>query len=182
MLTVLIVTIEILISFLLQSTVFVSLSVGNVVPDLLLIVTVAAGYHNSRLTGMGTGFLCGLLLDISAGNILGVYALFYMLIGYVCGHFHSYYVQRDWFFPLGMIAISEFVLCTLIYIFGYLIQGDTQFVTYVKHVFAPKIIYTVVVSLLYYWLLTYLYEHVINRNAEDEAYLAPESIFTEEKK
>ena len=180
MLTELILAIEILFSFLLQSTVFVGLSIAGTVPDLLIIVTVAAGYHNTRLTGMGTGFFCGLLLDISSGGVLGKYALFYMLIGYACGRYHKYYIRRDWFFPLMLIGISEFVLCTLNYIFGYLIQGDLAFITYMKQIFIPRMVLTVLISLVYYLLLTFLYERIINRNAEDEAYLAPESILPEE--
>lgn len=181
MLLVLILAIEILASFLLQSTVFVGLSVANAVPDLLLIVTVAAGYHNSRLTGMGTGFFCGLLLDIATGGVLGVYALFYMLIGYTCGKFNQYYIQRDWFVPLLLVAVSEFALCTCIYIFFYLIRGDLRFVRYVKDIFIPKMLYTVIIAIVYYLILTFLYERIINRNAEDEAFLAPESIIPEEK-
>ncbi len=182
MLTVLILGIEVFMSFLLQSTVFVWLSVGHAVPDLLLIVTVAAGYQNSRITGMVTGFFCGLLLDISSGGVLGIYALFYMLIGYTCGKFNKYYIQRDWFVPLGLIAAAEFALCTLIYIFGYLINGDTRFLRYVRSIFLPKMLYTVIIAIVYYLILTFLYEHVINRNAEDEAFLAPESIVPEETK
>ncbi|MBR5712535.1 MAG: rod shape-determining protein MreD [Lachnospiraceae bacterium] len=180
MLTYVIFAIEILVSFLLQSTVFTTLSVSNTVPDLLIIVTVAAGYQNSRLKGMGVGFFCGLLMDATSGGAIGVYALFYMLVGYTCGIFRKYYIQKDWFVPLGLIAISEFAVCSMVYVFGYMIRGDLAFVTYVKGIFLPRILYTVTVSLLYYLLLAFLYERVINRNAVDEAYLAPESILTKE--
>ena len=176
MLAFLIFTIEILVSYLLQNTVFVTLSIANAVPDLLIIVAVAAGYQNSRLRGMGVGFFCGLMLDIGSGGILGVYALFYMIIGYVSGHFNNYYVQRDIFFPLMLITVSEFAMCTATYVFGFLIRGDLQLVTYVKHIFIPKILYTVVIAIVYYLILDFLYERVLNRKAEDESFLAPESI------
>lgn len=182
MLAILILTIEILVSYLLQSTVFAGISIANTVPDLLLIVTVAAGYQNSRLKGMGVGFFCGLLLDVGSGSVLGVYALLYMVIGYIAGHFGKYYVQKDLFFPLGLIAISEFALCTAVYVFGFLLNDAESFVTYVKTVFMPRILYTIVVSVIYYVLLTILYERVINRESEDEAYLPPESILPEESK
>ena len=42
-------------------------------------------------------------------------------------------------------------------------------------------LYTVVIAIVYYLILTFLYERIINRNAEDEAFLAPESIVPEEK-
>jgi rod shape-determining protein MreD len=180
MLAVLIFTIEIIVSYLLQNTVFAALSIANAVPDLLIIVAVAAGYQNSRLRGMSVGFFCGLILDVGSGGILGKYALFYMIIGYVSGHFNKYYVQRDIFFPLGLITVSEFALCTATYIFGFLIRGDLNLVDHVKSIFIPKILYTVVVALVYYLLLDLLYERILNRKAEDESFLAPESILTED--
>ena len=182
MLAFLIFTIEILVSYLLQSTVFSALSVAGAVPDLLIIVTVAAGYQNSRLRGMAVGFFCGLILDIGSGGILGVYALFYMLIGYFCGHFNTYYVQRDIFFPTLLIAVSEFAICAANYVFKFLVRGDLQLSVFFKSIFLPKILYTVLIALIYYLLLDLLYERVLNRKAEDESFLAPESILTEESR
>lgn len=179
----LIFTIEILVSYLLQSTVFMPLAIGDVVPDLLLIVTVAAGYQNSRIRGMQVGFFCGLLLDIgTGGGVLGVYALFYMVIGYFSGHFNPYYVQKDILFPLGIIAGSEFALCSAVYVFKFLIRGNLDFTKYVRQIFLPRILYTIAIAVVYYTLMVFLYERVINRKAEDEAFLAPESIVNEENK
>ena len=180
MLAFLLFTIEILVSYLLQNTVFAALSIANTVPDLLVIVAVAAGYQNTRLRGMAVGFFCGLILDIGSGGILGVYALFYMIIGYCCGYFHKYYVQHDIFFPLMLIAFSEFAVCTANYVFGFLIRGDLGLMTYVKEIFIPRILYTVIISLIYYVLLNILYERILNRKAEDEAFLRPESILAED--
>lgn len=180
MLAFLVFTIEILVSYLLQSTVFATLSIANTVPDLLLIVVVAAGYQNSRLRGMAVGFFCGLILDVGTGGILGVYALFYMLIGYICGHFSNFYVQRDIFFPLMLVAFSEFAICCAYYVFGFLVRGDLQLTEYLKSIFLPKILYTVVVAVVYYLILDLLYERILNRKNEDESFLAPESILRED--
>ena len=180
MLAFLLFTIEIIVSYLLQNTVFAALSIANAVPNLLVIVAVAAGYQNSRLRGMAVGFFCGLILDIGSGGILGVYALFYMIIGYICGHFHNYYVQHDIFFPLMLIAFSELAVCAANYVFGFLIRGDLRLMVYVKTIFVPRILYTVIISLVYYILLDILYERILNRKAEDEAFLTPESILAED--
>ncbi len=181
MVTVLILTIEVLCSYLLQSCVFTGLSVANQIPDLLMIVTVAAGYQNSRLTGMTVGFFSGLLLDIGSGGILGMYALFFMLLGYFSGHFNKYHVRKDLFFPLILITVSEFVVCTLMYVFNFLIKGDLHFLFYCKTVIIPKTVYTTAISVLYYELMEFLHSRVICRNEEDEAFLAPESIVDQEE-
>ena len=47
----------ILVCFILQSTVFQSLSIGSIVPNLLLIVTVSFGFMRGKLSGLDRTFL-----------------------------------------------------------------------------------------------------------------------------
>ena len=46
------------------------------------------------------GFFSGLIIDIQFGNILGFYALIYLLIGYVNGLFEQMYFDEDIKLPL----------------------------------------------------------------------------------
>ena len=78
----------ILVTFLLQSTVFPAIPFLNVTPNLLLILTVSFGFVHGRRTGLWTGFLCGLLIDLFYGNLFGFYSLVYMYIGYQIGRAH----------------------------------------------------------------------------------------------
>ena len=59
--------------------------------------------------GLGIGFCLGLLVDIQFGTVLGLYALIYLLIGYVNGLFCENYFDEDIKLPLLLIAGSEFV-------------------------------------------------------------------------
>ena len=54
----------ILISFLLQSTLFVKLKFGAVSPNLMLVVTSSFGFMRGRKSGMAVGAISGLLVDI----------------------------------------------------------------------------------------------------------------------
>ena len=72
----------ILVCFILQTTVFQGLAIGSIVPNLLLIATISFGFMQGKVTGIWTGFLCGILKDIFYGNLLGFYALIYLCIGY----------------------------------------------------------------------------------------------------
>ena len=51
----------ILIAFVLQTTVFQALKLADVVPNLLLILTVCYGYLRGRTSGLVTGFFCSLV-------------------------------------------------------------------------------------------------------------------------
>ena len=61
--------------FLLQTTLFQTLSLASISPNLLIVVTSAFGFMRGRKEGMWTGFFCGLLLDIFFGSVIGFYAL-----------------------------------------------------------------------------------------------------------
>ena len=75
----------ILACFILQTTVFQTLSIGSIVPNLLLIATISFGFIRGKITGIWTGFFCGILKDLFYGNLLGFYALVYLCIGYGAG-------------------------------------------------------------------------------------------------
>ena len=68
-----------------------------------------------KTKGMFVGFFAGLMLDITTGGLLGVYALFYMFIGYLNGFMAEFYVQNDVLLPVVMAAGSEFIFMFLTY-------------------------------------------------------------------
>ncbi len=161
MLITLILGAEILFGFLFQTTVFPHLAIGGAVPNLLMIITVAAAYQRGRLQGMSVGFVCGILLDIAAGEVLGVYALFFLLIGYANGHLSKFYIEHDLFVPLGLVAVSQFSFSFLVYVFRFLIRGRLNVFKYITGIMLPSTLYTVIVAVLLYRLLDYAYLKII---------------------
>src|SRR4051794_37973746 len=71
----------------LQASLFDHLAVGGVVPDLVLLVVVAAALAHGSEVGMVLGFGAGLLLDLAppADHVAGRWALALMVVGYVAG-------------------------------------------------------------------------------------------------
>lgn len=69
----------ILLFLLLQCSFFVHLSLADVVPNLLIILTASIAIINGSLEGCLVGFCCGLLLDLMFGPYIGMYAFGYML-------------------------------------------------------------------------------------------------------
>ena len=60
----LVLALVIIVSFILQCTVFRSLALASISPNLLLILTTSMGFMRGEREGLVIGFLCGLLLDI----------------------------------------------------------------------------------------------------------------------
>ena len=98
--------IVVLVCFLLQCMLFPHLALASIKPNLMLIVTAAYGFMRGPKEGMLIGFFSGLIIDIQFGNILGFYALIYLLIGYVNGLFEQMYFDEDIKLPLILISAS----------------------------------------------------------------------------
>ena len=69
----------IIISFLLQTTLFQKIKLANVSPDLLVVLVSAAGVMYGKGLGMYSGVLSGILCDFIYSDIIGLYILIYYI-------------------------------------------------------------------------------------------------------
>ena len=153
----------ILISFLLQSTLFVKLKFGAVSPNLMLVVTSSFGFLRGRKSGIAVGAISGLLVDIFWGQLLGFHTLLYTVIGYLNGSFERLFYDEDIKLPIVLISASEFLYGICIYVFVYMLQGDFAFGTYLFSIIIPELVYTILVTLILYQVILH-----INRKLESE--------------
>ena len=140
----------ILCGFVFQTTLFQALSFGGISPNILIIITVSYGFMYGKKCGMVTGFLCGLLMDIFYGDVLGFYALVYLYIGAANGVFHSIFYQDDIKLPLVLILASDFVYSFTCYVLLYLLRSRFDIIFYLKHVILPEVVYTIFVIVFIY--------------------------------
>ena len=144
------------------------IALANIVPNLIIILVAATAYMRGKTTGMLLGLFSGLLVDLIYGNyIIGLYALIYMLLGYLIGFTNRYYSNDDYTLPIVIIGVSDLIYGFSYYIFEFLLRGRLNLLYYFRRIILPEIIYTVAVSVLLYKLL-----HMINnrlmRNLEEE--------------
>lgn len=148
----------VILGFLLQGTVFSGISMGGIVPNILIILTSSFGFMRGKNEGMAIGFMCGLILDIFFGDILGFYALLYMFIGYLNGFFKSIFYPEDIKLPMILIAASELAYCFLCFVFLFMLRGKFNLGYYFVHIFLPEIAYTILVTLIVYKLILWVNE------------------------
>ncbi len=139
--------------FLLQCTVFQTLAVGSVSPNLLIVVTAAFGFMRGHKEGLFVGFFCGLLIDLLFSNVIGFYALLYMFIGFANGLFRRNFFPEEIVMPITLIAGSDFICNLVIYIVLFCFQGRFSFGYYLAHTILPELVYTMVVAILLYFIL-----------------------------
>lgn len=153
MLRKIVLTISILIFYLLQCTLFKSLALASVSPNLLLILTFAAGFMRGKKEGMYVGFFSGLVIDIFYGSVIGFNSLLYMYIGYINGYFNRLFYDEDVTLPIGLVFASDFVYNFFYYIFAFLLRNRLNFIYYFIHIIIPEMVYTVVITVIIYRIM-----------------------------
>lgn len=140
----------IIICFLLQTSCFRYFTLAGIVPNLLLIPTMAFGVMRGRKEGMLVGFVSGLLLDMFYGSVIGPYALLYMYLGYINGFFHRVYYMEDLLLPMIMAGVNDLAYNLIVYIVSYLMRNRLDIGFYFLHVILPEIVYTMLMTLIIY--------------------------------
>lgn len=148
-----VVTIFIFVCFILQCSVFTSLSFAGIIPNLMIILTSSFGFMRGEKEGLMIGFFCGLLSDIFFGDFLGFYALVLMYIGFINGKFSRIFYPEDIKLPIALIVISDFSYGILCYVLLFLLRGRFNFPYYFASVILPEALYTIVVTMFLYPLI-----------------------------
>ncbi len=156
----------ILLAFLLQTTTFQSLALADVVPNLLLIVTVCYGYLRGRTSGLLTGFVCGLLLDMQFGTVVGLYAFIMMTLGFLVGFCRKMYFTDSLILPSVLLTASDLIYGIYCYVTEFLLRGKLNFGFAFVHKIFPEAIYTALVGILIYRILAWL-EQILTARREE---------------
>ncbi len=167
MIRIAVVFLELILCFLLQSTVMPAFSLAGVVPDLLLIVVITVAYTRGRVAGLLTGLAAGLLTDFCFSEMVGLCALFYLCIGYLAGYSQKIYEERDYMLPMLMMLVGEFLYSFAYYIAYFLLRSRTEFGYYFIHLILPRMVYTVFAAAFLYPLF-HLIHRLLSRHVDKE--------------
>ena len=144
--------------FLIQTTVWNLFPLGNVTPNLLLMLTVSLSLMRGQHTGLWVGFVSGLIIDLLYGNMIGFNALTYMCLGYINGRFYNVFFDEDIKVPMVMVAVSGFVYNLSFYLIQFLFRQRYELSVYMINIILPEILYTVLCTLILYKPI-----HMINK-------------------
>ena len=97
-----------------------------------------------------------MLADIFFGSVIGLYALIYMYIGYANGKFNMIFYPEDIKLPLALIFVSDMAYGFLSYILLFLMRGRFHFTYYLLHIILPEMVYTILVTLIFYPFLLWI--------------------------
>ena len=110
----------------------------------------------------------GLLVDIFFGDVIGLYALIYMYVGFFGGLFKKMFYSDHVFMPLLLVFSGDFAYNMGCYTFRLLLRNKLDFSYYFWNIFFPEMIITTFVTLIVYKLFYLLNEKVLTQKQENK--------------
>lgn len=143
----------ILLGAVLQTSVFGKLTYIGAVPDLMLGIVTCVAYFNGRHHGAITGLAAGALIEAMASSGIVLLPLFYMLFGYIAGHY-ARAVQPKRFVPyLFYLMFALFLRAGLTILYACLIYQNIHLVQILLHAVLPEMLATAIAGVCLYFPL-----------------------------
>ncbi len=108
---------------LLHTTVLTHLRVLGVMPDVMLLVAVAAGITAGPERGAAMGFAAGITSDLFLRSPFGLSALVFTLVGYAMGAAHTGVLRPSWYIR-SLLAMLGSAGGVLLYAFAGAMLGE----------------------------------------------------------
>ena len=144
------ITLLLLVGAVLQTSVFGRLTYIGAVPDIMLCIVLCISYFNGRYHGAITGLAAGALIEAIASSGIVLLPLFYMLFGYIAGHY-ARAVQPKRFIPyLFYLMFALFLRAGLTILYACLIYQNIHLVQILIHAVLPEMLATAIAGLCLY--------------------------------
>lgn len=148
-----IIGIIILVNFVFESTLYHSIAVRGVKPDVTLIIIVAVAILKGKDYGAIAGMAAGILQDVIFGKPVGLTALSYMFAGYLVGFNSEKIFKENFVVPVVFTAGATVVRHTLALFFYYAFNLNIPVLKYVKSIVFIELLYNCVISIPVYAVL-----------------------------
>ena len=109
-------------------SVFSRIRVAGVMPDLMLLLAVAAGITGGEVRGAVVGFASGMVVDLFLQTPLGLSALVFSVVGYAVGAAQSGILRASWWIPI-LTAFLASAAGALLFALAASVVGETSLVT-----------------------------------------------------
>ena len=145
-----------MLSFVLQSTTSEYIEILGVVPNLTIIIIVSFAVLRLEVEGAIVGFFAGLLQDLFFGNVIGLNAFLYMLIGYMCGKPFKDFYKENYLLPVFLVSGGTFFYNFSYYILNFFFRGRIVFLQYLRLIILPEIFYNIILTLPIYGIIYFI--------------------------
>lgn len=118
----------VLTALILTLSVLTRVRIAGVMPDLMLLLAVAAGITGGQSSGAVVGFGSGLAIDLFLQTPLGLSALVFSMVGYAVGTAQTGILRSIWWIPVLTAFVASAAGEVLFALAGAMV-GETQLVS-----------------------------------------------------
>jgi rod shape-determining protein MreD len=137
-------------TYFLQVNIFSSFTIAGISPNLFIIYILFIGLFSNQILGISFGVVCGLVLDLIYGKVIGVTAIMLCIIGYLGSYFDKNFSKEN-----RLTIIFMVIGTTVIYEFGayflnsIMLEFDREYWNFIKILFVETI-YNILLSIIFY--------------------------------
>ncbi len=150
MVRIIVILLEMILCFLLQTSVFSFFRISGVVPDCLLVLIMTVAYTRGQISALFVGFFSGLFLDLCFSETVGFCSILYMTVAFLAGYTNKIYDERDYLVPGLLGFVGELLYSFLYYLLFFLLRGRLELSTYFVYTILPRSLYTVLLTFILY--------------------------------
>lgn len=145
------ITLMIIISYILQGSVFAGTKFFGVVPNLIAVCLICFSICENEWFYTGIlGAFCGLLLDTSGGAVMGLNTILCMYIAIFCSVFSRKFFRGKFLVSILFVFLVSFVYESLLYIFGFELWKNANVLYCTLNVILPISAYNTVIAAILY--------------------------------
>lgn len=143
----------IFVNFILQTTLFTHFAIQGIFPNTALILVTSYALLRGSKEGAYVGGATGLLMDVFFHTYIGFYTVLYAALAYLFGRSQRDFYRENYLLPVIFCVISTCIYEAVLYTTGFLFQGNGNILFFLLKVLLPEVVYTAIVTILYYRIL-----------------------------
>lgn len=138
------------------------MTAGDGVKPLLLIpIALCIASTVNEWAAVFMGIVCGFLLDLSCGRLLGYNAIFLMVVCLIASQLYLHLLQHRLLNLLGLTAIVSLLHGAIDFFFYYAIWDYENVSQVFLHIILPSCGYTLLAAILLYGLFHFVHERLL---------------------
>ena len=142
-----------------QSTVLPFINICGAMPDTLLILVISFAILSGNPMGPVVGFFGGLIQDILFGNAIGVFAMQYMIIGYIVGLTYNKIYVGQVILPMAFAFASTIIKHLMLFVYVFFAKADFPVNGSFLYTILIEAVYSALLMPVIYHYMTKLYKY-----------------------
>ncbi|MDF2948359.1 MAG: rod shape-determining protein MreD [Sedimentibacter sp.] len=148
----------VVLSFIIQTSLFKFFNILGVVPNLSLILLVIFSLMTDEITGGVLGLITGLMYDTMIYDVFGVYTLIYFFLGAIIGVYSDEMLRENYVAYTAVTALSTAAMHFFLYVILFFLRYRVGNVDSILVGIIIEIVFNTVLSVFVFKIINLLFE------------------------